>query len=178
MTCTTKTRRGDSRLVEGCSFWKLNTCTGTPHTEIAEMTHRRHIRTNTRHTHTRICRKALGSFWNYKHCGKRPVNPVHGSPWPPCHCLGVSYSADGVVWDHAFNVSSFDPGNAPGLDEVGQVRADGRWKRLSSDALCSTAPVLEGDSSAWDALWRHPCLLQTMSQGHGQTRAHSACSSL
>ena len=64
--------------------------------------------------------KALGSYWNYEHCGPRPKNPVHGTPWPPCHCLGLSYSSDGVHFDHPNNVSAFDPGNAPGLDNVGQ----------------------------------------------------------
>ncbi len=38
--------------------------------------------------------KALGSFWNYRPCGKRPSNPTHGTKWPPCHCLGVAYSSD------------------------------------------------------------------------------------
>jgi hypothetical protein len=64
--------------------------------------------------------KALGSFWNYGNCGRRPENPVHGTPWPPCHCLGISYSSDGIRFDHPNNVSAFDPGNAPGLDKVGQ----------------------------------------------------------
>ena len=39
--------------------------------------------------------KALGSFWNCLHCGKRPANAVHGTKWPPCQCLGASFSADG-----------------------------------------------------------------------------------
>ena len=45
---------------------------------------------------------------------------MHGTKWPPCHTLGVSYSADGITFDHAANVSAFDPGNIPGLDKVGQ----------------------------------------------------------
>lgn len=68
--------------------------------------------------------KALGSFWNYSPCGRRPKNPTHGTKWPPCHCLGVAYSADGLHWDHAEEESKHDPGNQPGLDVVGQVRQD------------------------------------------------------
>lgn len=32
----------------------------------------------------------------------------------------MAYSADGLHFDHANNVSGFDPGNAPGMDNIGQ----------------------------------------------------------
>eukprot|EP01046_Picozoa_sp_COSAG06_P051090 COSAG06_NODE_8256_length_2223_cov_1.250942_2_plen_413_part_00 len=65
--------------------------------------------------------KAIGSLWNYEHCGKRPTNPVHGTTWPPCHCLGVNYSPDGVHFDGPReDESKHSPGDAPGMDLVGQ----------------------------------------------------------
>lgn len=65
--------------------------------------------------------KAIGSLWNYEHCGKRPTNPVHGTKWPPCHCLGVNYSPDGVHFDGQLeDESKYSPGDAPGMDTVGQ----------------------------------------------------------
>ncbi len=65
--------------------------------------------------------KAIGSLWNYENCGRRPVNPVHGTTWPPCHCLGVNYSPDGVHFDGLLaDESKLSPGDAPGMDTVGQ----------------------------------------------------------
>ena len=65
--------------------------------------------------------KAIGSLWNYENCGKRPVNPVHGTTWPPCQCLGVNYSPDGIHFDGMLaDESKFSPRDAPGMDTVGQ----------------------------------------------------------
>ena len=67
--------------------------------------------------------KAMGSFWNYLHCGKRPTHAVHGTKWPPCQCLGASFSADGVHWDGPLADESKQnggKGNLPGLNAVGQ----------------------------------------------------------
>ena len=70
--------------------------------------------------------KALGSFWGNLCRGKdskTPKTASDGTQWPPCHNLGVAYSSDGITFDHAQNEGnegSHDPGNAPGLDTVGQ----------------------------------------------------------
>jgi hypothetical protein len=67
--------------------------------------------------------KCFGSFWSNLCRGntsQTPVNASDGTAFPPCHNLGVAYSADGVHFDHAADESANLPGNAPGLDKVGQ----------------------------------------------------------
>jgi hypothetical protein len=67
--------------------------------------------------------KALGSFWKNL-CREKgsgtPKSATGGTAWPPCHNLGVAYSADGLVFDHGKDASAYQPGNQPGLDTVGQ----------------------------------------------------------
>jgi hypothetical protein len=58
--------------------------------------------------------KAFGSFWKNLCRAKNSSTPstAHdGTLFPPCHNLGVAYSADGVHWDHAQDEDAFDPGN-------------------------------------------------------------------
>jgi hypothetical protein len=67
--------------------------------------------------------KAFGSWWGNLCRDKNSTTPVtahDGTQWPPCHNLGVAFSADGVHFDHAQAEDSFFPGNAPGLNVVGQ----------------------------------------------------------
>jgi hypothetical protein len=67
--------------------------------------------------------KAMGSFWNYLHCGKRPTHAVHGTKWPPCQCLGAAFSPDGVRWNGPRADESKQnggKGDLPGLNNVGQ----------------------------------------------------------
>jgi hypothetical protein len=67
--------------------------------------------------------KALGSLWNYLHCGRRPAHAVHGTRWPPCQCLGAAFSSDGVHWSGPTSDESEQSGGAgdvPGLNIVGQ----------------------------------------------------------
>lgn len=67
--------------------------------------------------------KAFGSFWKNLCRGKgsgTPKSATEGTAWPPCHNLGVAYSADGIVFDHGKDASAFQPGNQPALDTVGQ----------------------------------------------------------
>ena len=67
--------------------------------------------------------KAFGSFWSNLCRGKNSTTPTtahDGSLFPPCHNLGVAFSADGVHFDHAQDEDAYDPGNVPGLDKVGQ----------------------------------------------------------
>ena len=71
--------------------------------------------------------KALGSFWNYVspdggRCA-RPAHAVHGTKWPPCQCLGASFSADGLHWSGPLEDESQQngrKGDLPGLDNIGQ----------------------------------------------------------
>ena len=65
--------------------------------------------------------KAFGTFYNNLCRGKdskTPPTAKDGDTWPPCHNLGVAYSADGIHFDHAQDESQGH--NAPGLDTVGQ----------------------------------------------------------
>eukprot|EP01043_Picozoa_sp_COSAG02_P044496 COSAG02_NODE_3980_length_5959_cov_4.500512_1_plen_196_part_00 len=67
--------------------------------------------------------KAFGSFWSNLCRGQNSTTPTtahDGSLFPPCHNLGVAFSADGVHFDHAQDEDAYDPGNVPGLDKVGQ----------------------------------------------------------
>lgn len=95
--------------------------------------------------------KALGTFYSRESAtsglcrgkgSKTPKIASDGTFWPPCHNLGVAYSADGIRFDHAEDEDSFDPGNAPGLDTVGQN--DG----AEDLAIYDEDLVLEGASSA------------------------------